>query len=213
MPITPIPRSLYPLVPQLPGVPPLLRSGAQILDTITLGMFGIGDALDSIIGTEPLKWGVFTKDGDPITEYDSFSSFELDDSSRISTYPVEGGSFANYNKVDNPYAIRVVLSCGGNEQRRAQFIADLEAARRSLTLYSVFIPERTYQSANLTQLTFRRSVQDGAYVVYATLIMEEVRERVAADFAGTAQPSGAPTNELGQLQPIPDVNVDLSDVA
>lgn len=213
MPITPIPRSLFPLVPQLPGVPPLLRSGAQILDTMTLGLFGIGDALSSIIGTDPVRWGVFTMDGDIIADYDSFASFELDDSARISTYPVEQGSFANYNKVDQPFGIRVVLTCGGSEDRRTQFMLALLNARHGLTLYSILTPERSFHSVNLTSLSTRREAREGATLVIANLVFEEVRENFKAAFSSPAQPSGSATTNLGQLQPIPDVNVDLSDVA
>lgn len=211
MPITPISKSLYPVVPQAPGVPALLRSGAQILDAVTLGYLGLGDALNSIIGTEPIKWAVFGPDGKSIADYDSMIAATYQNESRISDYPVEKGSFASYNKVDNPYDVAVTLNCGGDEARRAAFLAACEASRKSLDLYTVMTPEYTFQNVNFVGLNYQRSLRDGAYMISVQLVGREVRERNAA-YSSPKDPGASDTIQSGMVQTVDDPGFDTTGV-
>lgn len=213
MPLPIIPKSLYPLVPQALGVPALLRSGAQILDTITLGYLGIGDALSEIIGAEPVKWGVFNEGGDKIAEYDSVVAMGYQNDSNISDYPIEGGAFSTYNKVEGPFAVIVTLACGGSEETRASFQTAIEAARRSLDLFTVLTPDHTYYDVNFTGVSWQRSSREGAYMLTAHLTGREVREVAQADYADPKDISAADPKAQGQLQLISDPTVDLSGLA
>ena len=205
MPIEPIPKELYPFVPKLLGVPPLLRNIATIADTVTLGYLGISNALNGLIGAGPVaEWGVFTADGDPIAKYDSFISTDYQNPSSISKYPVELGGFNSYNKVESPYLITVVLSCCGSSDRRAAFEAAIENARKSLQLYNVFTPTKTYTGVNITTVAIRRELSEGAHVSRAVLSLEEVRQRAKADYS-------SPFNTLdnGQIQTVDDPSIDV----
>lgn len=207
-----IPKSLYPVVPQALGVPALLRSGAQILDTITLGQFGISDALSSVIGVDPTKWGVFDAGGNSIGEYDSMFAVNYRNESRISDYPVEGGSFAAYNKVDNPFDVIVTLNCGGDEARRANFLAAVEAARASLDLYTVITPEYTFKNVNFVDIDYARSVRDGAYMVSVQMYGREVRE-ISASYSSPKDTGVSDMMSQGMIQTIDDPSIDTSGVA
>lgn len=211
MPIDPIPKSLYPVVPQALGVPALLRSGAQILDTITLGKLGIGDALTSIIGAEPIKWGVFDADGKSIGDYDSLVASDYQNESRISDYPVEQGSFASYNKVDNPFDVAVTLNCGGDEARRAAFLTACESARKSREFYTVVTPEYTYKNVNFIGLNYRRSLRDGAYMLSVQLVGREVREKNAAN-SSPKDPGASDMSQSGMVQTVDDPGFDTTGV-
>jgi hypothetical protein len=207
-----IPKSLYPVVPNAPGVPALLRSGAQILDTITLGAFGISDALSSVIGNDANKWGVFDSGGNSIGEYDSMFAMNYRNESRISDYPVESGSFAIYNKVDNPFDVLVTLNCGGDETRRASFLASVEAARASLDLYTVTTPEYTFKNVNFVGIDYQRSVRDGAYMISAQLMGREVRE-ISASYSSPKNPESSGMLNQGMIQTVDDPGIDVSGVA
>lgn len=212
MPIDPIPKSLYPVVPQALGVPALLRSGAQIIDTITLGKLGISDALASIIGAEPIKWGVFDIDGNAIADYDSVFATEYRNESRISDYPIEQGSFSTYNKVDNPFDVMVILNCGGDESRRATFLAACERVRKSRDLYTVMTPEYTLQSVNFYGMNYRRSARDGAYMLSVELLGREVREKNAA-YSSPKDPGASDAVESGMVQSVDDPTLSVAGVA
>lgn len=198
-----IPKSLYPLVPNAPGVPALLRSGAQILDTATLGYLGIGNALNSIIGYPKTEWGVFDPSGSIFADYDSFNALQTyNNEASISDYPVENGGFASYNKVDSPFDIVATLHCGGNTDRRARFLQACENARASLDLYSVLTPERTFRNVNFVGLNMRRETTNGANMLIITLIGREVRQNTSANYSQPKSESAATVLDQGQLQPI-----------
>lgn len=212
MTINIIPKALYPLVPKAPGVPALLRSGAQILDTATLGYLGIGDALNSIIGYPNTEWGVFNPKGAIFADYDSFNAMGYNNESSVSDYPVEQGGFASYNKVDAAYDMIVTLHCGGGADRRAKFLQACENARASLDTYSVLTPEKTYRNINFVDLQYRREETNGAYLLIVTLVGREIRNNTRADYSEPKATSAFKELDQGQLQPIDDVTIDTSGV-
>ncbi len=208
-----IPKSLYPLVPNAPGVPAVLRGGAQVIDTATGGYLGLSDALNEIIGSDPVKWGIFDASGAPVGDYDSLFSLAYRNDSKLSDYPVEQGGFASYNKVDSPYDNIVTVTCGGTEARRAALLVALEAARKSLQLYSIFTPEATYQNSNITGIDMRREIREGANMLIVNLTVREVRQKASASFSEPKNPSSFDAQSQGQVQSVDDPTFDASGVA
>lgn len=206
MPI--IPKALYPLVPNLAGVPALLRDGAKILDTATFGLLSKSGILDQLIGSDPVRWGVFDKSGQPVAIGDSIASFDYSNGSKVSNYPVEKGAFAAYNKVDSPYDAKITITCGGSEERRSAFIHDLDAAADSIRLFNILTPEKTYANANIERFDYRRTSSNGAGVIVAELYLIEVRETATAKFSEPKDVGALDPQAQGQIQPaVPDVPI------
>lgn len=208
-----VPTSLYPLVPQVAGVPALLRGGAKILDTATFNTIGFGNALGDIIGTDPSKWGIFDSSGNAIANFDSIYTFDYDNNAKISNFPVEDGGFTSYNKVATPYDVEVVLNCGGSEDRRAACLSALQKARDSLNLYSIYTPLTTVANANCVNLSYRHTATEGATILTAKLQFEEVRKTASTNFVQPKFPSGFDPEAGGQLQPVDDPTIDVSGIA
>lgn len=206
-------KPLYPLVPQVAGVPAVLRAGAQVFDTLTLGFFGAGDLVNSIIGSEPVLWGVYDPNGRSIAEYDSLVSMNYRNDTRVSDYPVEKGTFASYNKVSDPFTIQVQLSCGGDLTRRAAFQAALRSAVSSLTLYTVIAEDGTFENCNLVSVDWGRAQQDGAHIIKAFCEFREIRQRGTAAFSQTAEPQGTATLNQGQVQSVDDPSLTVAGLA
>jgi len=199
-----IPKSLYPLVPNAPGVPAVLRDGAKILDGATGGLLGISDALDSILGTSAEQWGIFNPlSGQSIALADSVVSIQYRNESRISDYPVEQGSFASYNKVANPYDVRIRMVKGGRQEDRSSFLSAIEAASIVTDLYTVVTPEKTFENANITGYDYARETLNGAYVIIVDIDIREVRTTATAMFAATKSPNCAAADYQGQVYAAP----------
>lgn len=208
-----IPKSIYPVVPQALGVPNLLRSGAQLLDTRTLGVFNASGLLNSFIGAPLVEWGVFDPTGAPIADYDSVFAVGYISDSRISDYPVEQGSFASYNKVDNPFEVRVTLKCGGSEDRRAAFLANCEAARKSLKGYTVTTPETTYENVNFTGIRWERNDSSGSTLLTVELLGREIRSSsTVTNYSDPLDGVGSDVKNLGSVQTVDDPTLDVSGV-
>lgn len=203
MPMPIIPKALYPLVPNLPGVPVLLRSGAVIVDALTGNLFGLTDAFDSFFGTNPIQWGIFDESGNQVVQADSVVSLAARNGTRLVDYPLEEGAFATYNKVAEPYFIRVRMTRGGTEEQRAQFLLDLEAASASLELYTVMTPEITYTRANIEGFEYIREARNGANLITADIALREIRNTVTTAFNVPKSIDGADQQSAGQVQTFP----------
>jgi hypothetical protein len=210
MPMPIIPKSLYPLVPNAPGVPTLLRNTASLIDNATGGYLGLGSALDLLTGAEPVLWGVFDSQGIPVAVSDSVLSFAYRNSSRISDYPMEAGSFASYNKVASPNEYQVRLVRGGTQIERSDFVNAIDAAAGSLNLYTILTPEKTYLDVNIESWDYRREQTNGAYVIIADLMIREVRQTATAAFSAPKNPASSNVDSQGQVQTFSVVNPAIS---
>jgi hypothetical protein len=208
MPLPVVPKSLYPLVPFAPGIPAVLRSGAAILDAATLNKLGIGDALNSFLGSNAPKWGLYDTDGNPVVFADSVEAFDYNSGSSVSNYPIEGGKFSSYNKVANPYDIVLRMNCGSAIDNRVDFLVGLENAAASLELYTVVTPEFVYHDANVVSFNYRRESTSGANKIIADVHITEVRQVEASQFTNTKSDSAVGAVSLGQIQPVGDVDFD-----
>lgn len=212
MPFELIPKALYPLVPQAPGVPPVLRGLARVADTATFGLLGLGGILDSLIGSAYPKWGIFDASSKEIALADSVLSLEYSNSRRISDYPLEQGSFSSFNAVENPFDVRITLTRAGSVSDRANFIDAIERVSKSLDLYSVVTPEKTYKSVSIEGFSFRREAQSGANKIIADIFVREIRQSLTTAFLDTKSPASIDPMSQGQVQGVDDATISLAGV-
>lgn len=214
-----IPKALYPSVPNLPGVPALLRNPSAIIGAV-VGLVTGSQALGRLTGSAPVVWGVFDKTGAIVAQATNVISVDYRNSSKVSDYPVEQGAFASYNKVANPYDVKIRMTCDGttplgvssllnpldvlsHQANRTDFINALDAAANSLDLYTVVTPERTYTNANIESWDYRRETTNGASIIIADIYLREIRETATTTFVASAQPAAAEPQSQGQAQTHP----------
>ena len=190
---------IYPNVPPLPGVPPLLRAPGAMFSTPPL--------LSSDTASDPQnsfasQWGIFDQDGNQVLQADSVISFDFKHEFEVSDFPIEDGGFTSYNKVAIPYQPRVVFSRGGTDADRTDFLLALEDLVADTNLYDVVTPEVTYPNANVRHYDYRRTSKEGVTLITANVWLEEIRVTVSSAFSNTKQPSGADTVDDGQIQPV-----------
>jgi hypothetical protein len=222
----------YPNIPAYPGVPALVRS-ANIPPVVTISLGLVQSILASALQS-PLQWGIFDSKGnqlgvDPqnlglgaallqaaITGGGSVLStydFDFVKETRISNFPLEAGSFANFNKVEMPANPVVTLALAGSEFDRALFLNAIDAACKSTDLYMVVTPEVTYINYSLERYRYSRKAAKGATLLVVEISLEEIRQ-VSAAYT-TATPIKAPKDtgaasqiDAGKVQPTaPDQSV------
>lgn len=228
----------YPNVPAYPGVPQLLRPIDAAIAAVPELAIGIG-ALTGILGSalqQTPRWGIFDIAGNQLGATDTstiravsgallgeltgsaapvLSTFGFDfmKETRVADFPLEGGSFASYNKVELPANPVVTLALSGSESDRTNFLNAIEAACRSTDLYLVITPEVAYVDYTIERYTYARRAQRGATLLIVEISLKEVRE-VQATFAQVATPIVSPQNAAatpqvsnGMTQPTtPDVS-------
>jgi len=206
----PIIVGLYPDVPFVRGVPQLRRSptAAQI-QALAFATVAITGRLWYVTQAAP-KWGIFNAQNQPVVTPDSVLDFSFRNEYRVSDFPVQEGAFASYNKVATPFDIVVRMSKGRDLDARANFLRQCDTVLKSLELYSILTPERTYQNCNVTRIEVTRRGSEGAYFLTdVDVYFREIRQ-VAAQYSTTVaatqnaqQPSALPPVNQGVVQPAP----------
>jgi hypothetical protein len=188
--------SLFPDVPNLPGVPPLLRDPLAITNVVVRMT---RDAL-RILGILPgPQWGIFL-DGERALDADSVAALDYKRSSNVSDYPIEGGQFETYNKVATPFNVRVRLTKGGSDTDRADFLSRLEEVAASLDLYDVVTSTAVYRNVNINHFDYRQTATHGVGLLTVDLGLVEVRVTDGLRFSNTKTNSSKDPVNQGQVQ-------------
>lgn len=189
--------AFFPFVPNVPGVPPLLRDILNPIGTIELM---IGDAIDFFFGIDTPQWGVFL-DGQQVIFSDNVVSVEYREQWITSDYQLEEGAFENYDKVQTPFAVKVRFSTGGDLSSRADFLASIDEVMGDLELYDVVTPEKIYTSVNFERQDYRRTAVSGAGLISVDVWFTQISQSAQAAFSDTKAPSGAAQTNSGTVQP------------
>lgn len=207
-----MPTIPFPDVPAYPGVPALVR-GANIPPAIQVDLGEVQTLLAAAVQSGTL-WGIFDSQGNqlgiqlqgnglfqsiiqqiaggagPIL---STSSLEYDKETIVSDFPIEEGSFANYNKVERPGSPKVVLVLSGSKSDTTAFLNAINAACTDTELYSVVTPEVVYYNYSVSRYNYRRTSTQGASMVTVEISLIEIRQ-VSAQFSSVQTPINLPQN-------------------
>lgn len=145
--------------------------------------YGVNYARNLIASYDPLnifglaeRWTILDESGQTALEFDAFIRSSVKSESKVTSMPVEGGSFVTYNKVTSPTVLNVTLSKRGTPEYLATFVTALLNYSNSTDLLSVVTPEQEYSSMNLTMVSFDRAAENGTDIIYAECSFTEVRE-------------------------------------
>lgn len=148
-------------------------------------------------------WGIYNKDGELTIAPDNIMDLRYDNSSKVSTFPTEEGSFATYNKVRSPYKAKITMSVGGDSAAMEAFMARLDELADDTELYDIVTPERTYLNANIEKVNYARAHNKGMNCIVAHLEIVEVRQ-VSPAYASVTinakKPQAKDTKKAGKKQ-------------
>jgi hypothetical protein len=229
----------FPNVPNLPGVPQVARAANGVLNSAlpVLGAAAAVGALWRALFTT-VQWGIYKQvpppkpdpDGlttvtvqaklQPVVTPDSILDFGYHNEYDISDYPLEEGSFTNYNKVGQPFETSVRMAKGGSESDRRTFLDQLEQITASLDQYYILTPEKTYVNVNPYRIEMTRRGAGGAfYLSEVDLFFKEIRTstpqytNTATSTQNAQSPSAQPVDNVGTVAgDTPAVTPDLTGV-
>ena len=165
----------------------------------TLVSFGGAVLVNAVFGKQ---WGIVNQYGIPILLARSVLGMAYDNSSSISSLPVEGGSFASYNKVDNPAIATVQMTTTESVLKRGAFLTQLETLKRSTLSFYIISPEYVYQNYQIIGINYSREAGAGCTLITVNVELQEVREaKVEYSYEEVKNPEDAKTKDGGQKQP------------
>lgn len=192
------------MIKGMPSVPDLPFDPAGVVGSGIDALISFGGAfvIGLIFGD---RWGIFNEYGVPVLLADNVTSVEYNNSSDVVNAPLEKGTFATYNKVQNPYTATVQMTKGGgNATMRGLFIGQLEALAKSTLLFNVLTPEYVHRSAAIVGFGYKRLPSEGNRIIVATIELKEVREVVVKyDREEVANPEDSATVDGGEVQAEP----------
>lgn len=175
-------------VPSVPGLPKNIGDAAI--------KFGGAAAINLLFGN---YWGIFDQNGIPLLLADNVKSVKFQNRSKVSSAPIEQGSFAAYNKVIEPYTVNVVMTKGsGGVQERGAFLALVDVFANSTDLFMVITPEAIYPNCNIVGYDYMREHSDGARLLKVNLHLQEIRE-VVVEYTSTKSENSAAMQDQGNV--------------
>lgn len=222
-----MPSIPFPNVPDLPGVPQLSRpinAAIAQVPALAVGLGSFATILGQSLQQTP-QWGIFDAQGDQLgisnttpsilsalesqvlgSSVPTLSTYGFDyvKEMTVSGFPTEGGSFANYNKVEQPANPVVTLILDGSQSDRANFLNAINVACKSTNVYNVVTPEVTYTGYTMERFTYARRAQRGATLLIVDISMKEARSVTATfttSIVAPQNPSSTPQVNNGMTQP------------
>ena len=188
----------FPSVPNYPGVPAIPRT-APGSPSINISIAPAAEWVNQSPGELP--WGIFTLANKPVyTPTDggtlSVLSFGFTRAMQVSDFPIEannakspsatsqGASFASFNKVFVPANPVVTLALSGTEGEKIAFLAKIDAACQSTSLYNVYTPDASYSGSNgactIERYSYQRTATHGATMLIVEVSLKQVLQVTAA---------------------------------
>lgn len=200
--------SIFPNVPNVPGVPPLLRNPLATASAAVALLRH--DSAVAPINPVALEWGIFDKSGNSVIDAQSVVSYGHKKEWKVATFQVEPNAFSAYDVVAEPFDARMSFTCGGSKSDRENFLQSIEAIAGTTTLYDIHTPERTYLNASVHTYAYDRTFDRGAGLLKVDLTIIEIRVAQAPAFSSTATPSGANPVSIGAVSTLPATQVQES---
>lgn len=153
----------------------LLAAGTEAFDLLSsfVNQWAIYEAGTSTLALDP----------------DSVISLDVRGDSNVSTFPVEQGAFADYNKVQRPLELRLKLACSNHTMSRGDFLTQLDEMKNAPTLYDISTPDVVYHSFTLSHYDYARTSRNGVSMVVADCWFVEVRQSASATYGSSSVPA------------------------
>jgi len=121
-------------------------------------------------------WGIYDLSGNLVFDVDSVLDLKQSAKAKASSFPVEEGTFASYNKVLDPFTTKVRLAVNGPD-RVAAFQAALDVELDSTNLYNVVTPTKTYLNVTLESYDHDQTAENGGVSgLVVDLALLQIRE-------------------------------------
>lgn len=120
---------------------------------------------------------IFLGEGDAeVLSFNSFLELEIESGGSVPAQPLEQGSFAAYNKLQEPLKIAANIAIEGTLAELQDALGQLNVLKEETTIFSVITPEFEYVNMTLESFSYARKREEGRGVLYVQMNLVEVRE-------------------------------------
>lgn len=126
---------------------------------------------------ESEEWLFLSDDNnEELLNFDSLLEINVESGGAVPSQKLEQGSFAAYNKTEEPLKITASLAFEGTVDEIQDALGALNTLKLETKKFSVITPEFEYVGMTLESFSYARKREEGRGVLYAQLNLVEVRE-------------------------------------
>lgn len=111
-----------------------------------------------------------------ICDFDTFIGYSASKSSSVPTNQIEQGSFAAYNKINNPAEFSVTLAKSGSSTVLNGVLVALNQKAESTELVDLVLPFRTYKNLNVISVSHGISEGQAVNLLVVELKLKEIKQ-------------------------------------
>lgn len=121
-------------------------------------------------------WTILDEQSLPVLSFTSFISLDSDNTSKITNYTSERGTFSSYNKIVAPDELAVTLAIQGNAAEIQDAIAVLDTLRKEPQKVSIVSPYKEYKWFSLESYSYSFNQSQGVNLLIAAMNFKQVNE-------------------------------------
>jgi hypothetical protein len=125
--------------------------------------------------TPPPQYILKDEDGNEVAFY-AMMEMSLTSASQLPTEPIEKGSFANYNRIIEPFESTCRLALEGTDSAIQSALQALEELKKGQKKLEFIMPFETYENLMLESYDYRRDSHSGWNVLTVDTRLKEIRE-------------------------------------
>jgi len=132
--------------------------------------------LEGLFSNAEQKWTLVDEKGKIALTFASFLDINYQNPGEVLFYPVERGSFADYNKVSKPLVITTNIAQQGVDSDFESTLKKLEDYKLNAIKLSIVTPAITYKNMTLGTFSYNRTNTQGSGLLSVTATFIQVRE-------------------------------------
>lgn len=125
---------------------------------------------------EPQYFLTYTDDNSVAVQFSRVMDLELSAEGKVVSTPIERGSFASYNKVEDPAAIRATLAVEGELDDLQAVVDTLFELKKNTDKLNFVTPIREYNDFTLEKFSYQQAAEKGVNVLYVEVHLLEIKE-------------------------------------
>lgn len=111
-----------------------------------------------------------------VCDFDTFIGYSASKTSSVPTNQIEQGSFAAYNKINNPAEFSVTLAKSGSSTVLNNVLVALSQKAESTELVDLVLPFRTYKNLNIISVSHGISEGQAVNLLVVELKLKEIKQ-------------------------------------
>lgn len=122
------------------------------------------------------KWTIMTEDGSTAIDFQSFVNIDVTSENPVIKAAVEQGGFVDYNKVNSPKEIGLMLSVQGTPSHLQEVISQIDELCSNTTTVNIITPYCEFKEYAMEKYQYSQDSTTGVNVLYFNFSFVQINQ-------------------------------------